>query len=29
LDLQTRYDVDVALSTHEEELSRIALLKTG
>ncbi len=29
LNLQMRYDVDVALSTHEEELSRIVLLKTG
>ncbi len=29
LNLQMRYDVDVALSTHEEELSRIVLLETG
>jgi antitoxin HigA-1 len=29
LNLQTRYDVEVALSAHEEELSRITLLKTG
>ena len=29
LNLQTRYVLDVTLSMHEEELSRITLLRTG